>query len=139
MPDTPDGNADTDVMARAVYDIIQLFKTDPALSISFGPGSPSHPHLNPDSLADVRTYVTSPSPVDNVFYSRLIINHFGGTARLTDGPGGVDPETLIVRGTENVAVADASLIPRVPTAHPVGTIMAVADRAADILAGRWQI
>lgn len=137
MPDTPDGNADTDVMARAVYDMIQLFKTDPALSISFGPGSPSHPSLNPDSLADVHTYVTSPSPVDNVYYSRLIINHFGGTARLTDGPGGVDPETLIVRGTENVAVADASLIPRVPTAHPVGTIMAVADRAADILAKRF--
>ncbi len=137
LPDTPDGNEDADVMARAVYDMIQLFQTDPALSISFGPGSPSHPDLNPDSLADVRTYVTSPSPVDNVYYSRLIINHFGGTARLTDGPGGVDPETLIVRGTENVAVADASLIPRVPTAHPVGTIMAVADRAADILAKRF--
>ena len=136
MPDTPEGNADTDLMAQAVFDLIQLFEEDPGLSIAFGPGSPSHPTLNPNSLADVREYVTSPSPVDGVYYSRLIINHWGGTAVLSDGPGGVDPETLILRGTENVAVVDASLIPTIVPAHPVGTIMAVADRAGDILAAR---
>jgi len=42
-----------------------------------------------------------------------------------------------VRGTQNAAVVDASLIPTVVTAHPIGTIMAVADRAGDILAARW--
>ena len=52
-------------------------------------------------------------------------------------PGGVDPTTLILRGTKNVAVVDASLIPTVVPAHPVGTIMAIADRAGDILAARW--
>ena len=123
-------------MAQAVFDLIQLFEEDPGLSIAFGPGSPSHPTLNPDNFDDIRTYVTSPSPVDGVYYSRLIINHWGGTAGSADGPGGVDPETLILRGTENVAVVDASLIPTVVPAHPVGTIMAVADRAGDILAAR---
>jgi len=49
----------------------------------------------------------------------------------------VDPATLVVRGTANVVVVDASLIPTNVPGHPVLTIMAVADRAADILAGRW--
>ena len=135
-PDTPEGQEDIGLMAEAVFDIIQLLQEDPGLGIVFGPGSQSHPNLDPDNFEDIRTYVTSPSPVDGVFYSRLTVNHWGGTARLTDGPGGVDPETLILRGTENVAVVDASLIPTVVPAHPVGTIMAVADRAGDILAAR---
>ncbi len=49
----------------------------------------------------------------------------------------VNPKTLILRGTRNVAVVDASLIPTIVPAHPVGTIMAVADRAGDILTARW--
>jgi choline dehydrogenase-like flavoprotein len=137
LPDTEAGAADTTLMARAVFDMIQLFARDPGLRIAFGPGSASHPHLRPDSLPDVRASVTGPSPVDGVFFNRLITNHFGGTAALSDGPGGVDPATLLLRGTENVAVVDASLIPPIVPAHPVGTIMAVADRAADSLAARW--
>lgn len=137
LPDTEDGAADTTLMARALFDLIQLLARDPGLRIAFGPGGASHPHLRPDSLPDVREYVTGPSPVDGVYFNRLITNHFGGTAALSDGPGGVDPASLILRGTQNVAVVDASLIPSIVPAHPVGTIMAVADRAGDILAARW--
>jgi len=72
-----------------------------------------------------------------VYFSKLTVNHFGGTAALSDGPGGVNPRTLILRGTKNVAVVDASLMPTIVPAHLVGTIMAVADRAGDILAARW--
>jgi cellobiose dehydrogenase (acceptor) len=137
LPATAQGVADTDLMTQAVFDMIQLFMEDPGLQIVFGPGSPSHPHLNPNNIADIHQYVTGPSPVDGVYFNRLIINHYGGTAALSDGPGGVDPGTLIVRNTTNVAVVDASLIPTIVPAHPVGTIMAVADRAGDILAARW--
>jgi cellobiose dehydrogenase (acceptor) len=137
LPDTPDGQADTALMTQAVFDMIQLFAKEPALKIVFGPGGASHPNLNPNSLPDIRIYVTGPGPVDGVYFNRLIINHYGGTVALSDGPGGLDPATLIVRGTTNVAVVDASLIPTIVPAHPVGTIMAVADRAADVLATRW--
>jgi len=137
LPNTAAGDADTTLMAQAVFDMIQLFAQNQNLSIVFGPGSSSHPNLDPNNLADIRTYVTAPQPVDGVFYNKLIINHFGGTAALSAGPGGVDPATLILRGTSNVAVVDASLIPTSVVGHPVGTIMAVADRAADILAARW--
>ena len=122
LPNTPDGSDDTILMAQAVAQ-------NPNMKIVFGPGSSSHPNLDPNNLADIRTYVTAPQPVDGVFYNKLIINHFGGTAALSAGPGGVDPSTLILRGTTNVAVVDASLIPTNVVAHPVGTIMAVADRA----------
>ena len=137
LPDTPDGADDTTLMAQAVFDMIQLFAQNPNLKIVFGPGSSSHPNLSPDSLADIRTYVTGPQPVGGVYFNKLIINHFGGTVALSQGPGGVNPQTLIVRGTRNVAVVDASLIPTSVVGHPVGTIMAVADRAGDILAARW--
>ena len=138
LPDTPDGAADTTLMTQAVFDMIQLFAKEPGLKIVFGPGGASHPNLNPNSMADMRQYVTGPAPVDGVYFNRLIINHYGGTVALSDGAGGVDPATLIVRGTSNVAVVDASLIPKIVPAHPVGTIMAIADRAGDILAARWQ-
>src|SRR5215475_13526889 len=137
LPDTEDGAADTTLMAQAVYDMIQLFAQDPGLQIVFGPGGASHPSLRPDRLADIRQYVTGPAPVDGIYFNRLTINHYGGTAALSDDDGGVDPTTLIVRGTQNVAVVDASLIPTIVTGHPIGTIMAVADRAGDILAARW--
>ena len=137
LPDTPDGTADTTLMAQAVFDMIQLFAQDRGLTIAFGPGSASHPNLRPDRLADIREYVTGPSPVDGVYFNRLITNHFGGTAALSDGAGGVDPATLLLRGMRNVAVVDASLIPTAVVAHPVGTIMAIAERAGDILAARW--
>lgn len=137
LPDTAEGALDTTLMTQAMFDVIQLLAKDPALKIVFGPGSNSHPQLRPDVLADIRRYVTGPSPVNEVFFNRLVTNHWGGTAALTDGPGGVDPATLILRGTTNVAVVDASLIPTNVTAHPVGTIMAVADRAGDMLAARW--
>lgn len=136
LPNTPDGLADTDQMTQAVYNMIQLFEQDAGLKIVFGPGGLSHPNLDPNNIDDVRKYVIGPSPVDGVYFNRLIINHYGGTAPLIDGTGGVDPSTLIVRGTTNVAVVDASLIPTVVPAHPVGTIMALADRAGDILASR---
>lgn len=137
LPDTADGAADTALMTQAVFDMIQLLAQDPGLQIVFGPGGASHPHLRPDRLADIREYVSGPSPVDGVYFNRLTTNHFGGTAPLSDGAGGTDPATLILRGTKNVAVVDGSLLPTIVTAHPVGTIMAVADRAGDVLAARW--
>ena len=137
LPPTPDGEADTDLMTQGVFDMLKLFAKNPALKLVFGPGSASHPNLRPDVMADVRKYVTGPSPVDGVHFDRLVTNHWGGTVALRAGPGGVDPATLVVRGTGNVVVVDASLIPPNVPGHPVLTIMAIADRAGDQLAGRW--
>jgi choline dehydrogenase-like flavoprotein len=137
LADTPEGREDAALMAQAMFDLIALLAQDRSLKIVFGPGGRSHPNLRPDVLSDVRAYVTDDSPVDTVYFSKLVTNHFGGAVALSDGPGGVDPATLLLRGTANIAVVDASLQPTIVPGHPVGTVMAVADRAADILAARW--
>lgn len=61
------------------------------------------------------------------------MNHWVGTCALGTC---VDPRTLIVRGTENVAVVDASLLPGQVWGHPALTLKAVALKAGDTLAAR---
>ncbi len=62
--------------------------------------------------------------------------HPVGTCRLgMDRSSVVDPE-LRVRGVERLRVADASVIPRIVRGHTNAPTLLVAERAADLLAGR---
>ena len=62
-------------------------------------------------------------------------HHQVGTCRMgTDKNAVVDPE-LRVRGVAGLRVVDASVIPLIPNAHPHATILAVAERAAVLIAG----
>ena len=124
---------DLGLMTKVIQQLLSMFRDNPGLELIFGPGGRSHPHLNPDRRRDVREYVAGSGPVDGVYYTRLSINHWGGTCPLRNGPGGVHPATLRVKGTRNIHVVDASLHPAPLSAHPVATIMAVAERASYIL------
>ena len=60
--------------------------------------------------------------------------HPAGTCRMgTDPAAVVDPE-LRVRGITGLRVADASVMPLIPNAHPSATVLAIAERAAALLA-----
>jgi len=59
------------------------------------------------------------------------MNHWAGSCALDHC---VDRDSLIVHGSRNVAVADASLLPHQVWGHPAHTLRAVALKAADILA-----
>ena len=64
--------------------------------------------------------------------------HPAGTCRIghgTDQGAVVDPE-LRVHGITGLRVADASVMPLVPNAHPNATVLAIAERAASLIAGR---
>ncbi|KAK5634589.1 hypothetical protein RRF57_010302 [Xylaria bambusicola] len=60
--------------------------------------------------------------------------HIAGTCRMLPRElGGVVDEKLIVHGTANIRVVDASMIPLEPLGNIQTTVYAVAERAADII------
>ena len=73
-----------------------------------------------------------------VLKTALSIYHPLGTCALLplkDG-GVVDPD-LVVYGTSNLRVVDASIIPILPTAHLQTAVYGVAEMAADIIVRHW--
>jgi choline dehydrogenase len=62
--------------------------------------------------------------------------HYAGTCRIgTDDFAVVDPD-LTVHGVDGLRVADASVMPSVPSANTNATVLAIAERAAALIAGR---
>jgi len=64
--------------------------------------------------------------------------HPAGTCRMGPDPGAgavVDAQ-LRVHGVAGLRVADASVLPTIPNAHPNATVLAIAERAADLISGR---
>ncbi|MFJ4986324.1 GMC family oxidoreductase [Streptomyces sp. NPDC088732] len=59
--------------------------------------------------------------------------HPVGTCRMGEGPGAVVRDDLRLRGIEGLRVADASVIPSIPSANTNATVCAIAERAAELL------
>jgi choline dehydrogenase len=62
--------------------------------------------------------------------------HPAGTCRIGTGTGAVVDTQLRVRGVAGLRVADASVMPVLPNAHPNATVLAIAERAAELISGR---
>jgi choline dehydrogenase len=62
--------------------------------------------------------------------------HPVGTCRLGSDAEAVVDLQLRVRGVDGLRVADASVIPTIPNANPNATVLAIAERAADLIARR---
>jgi choline dehydrogenase len=62
--------------------------------------------------------------------------HPAGTCRMGTGAGAVVDPQLRVAGVAGLRVADASVLPAIPNAHPNATVLAIAERAADLISGR---
>lgn len=59
--------------------------------------------------------------------------HPAGTCRMGTDPAAVVDPQLRVRGITRLRVADASVMPLIPNAHPNATVLAIAERAATML------
>lgn len=57
----------------------------------------------------------------------------GTCAMLPLADGGVLDHKLVVYGTKNIRVVDASMIPLIPRGNIQSTVYAVAERAADLI------
>jgi choline dehydrogenase-like flavoprotein len=70
-------------------------------------------------------------------YVRRTVNSMwhpcGTCAMLPREKGGVVDERLVVYGTANLRVVDASVMPLIPRANPQATVYAVAERVADLI------
>jgi choline dehydrogenase len=62
-------------------------------------------------------------------------NHPCGTAAMGSGPDAVVDPGLNVIGVEGVRVADASVIPVIPTGNTQAAVIAIAERAAEMILG----
>ncbi|MCW2935806.1 MAG: glucose-methanol-choline oxidoreductase [Actinomycetia bacterium] len=60
--------------------------------------------------------------------------HPAGTCRMGTGPGAVTGPELRVHGITGLRIADASVMPVIPNAHPNATVLAIAEKAAAIIA-----
>jgi choline dehydrogenase-like flavoprotein len=78
---------------------------------------------------------TQDSLIDYIKRKSIVLFHGCGTAMMSPKGadwGVLDPD-LRVKGVIGLRVADASAIPYVPSAHPMGPIQALAERAADLI------
>jgi choline dehydrogenase len=85
------------------------------------------PHARGD--ADLLLYIQN---TVGTLYHPVGTCAMGGAVRKTSV---VDPE-LRVRGVQNLRVVDASVMPTVPRGNTNAPVIAIAERAADIIAGR---
>jgi choline dehydrogenase len=59
--------------------------------------------------------------------------HAVGTCRIGTGPGAVTDNDLRVHGLEGLRIADASVMPSLPPANLNATVVAIAEKAADLI------
>jgi choline dehydrogenase len=59
--------------------------------------------------------------------------HPAGTCRMGSGPEAVTDTELRVRGVGGLRVVDASVMPSLPAANPNATVLAIAEKAAELI------
>ncbi len=95
-----------------------------AAQASFGGAVELYPGPDVRTDAALRDYIRR--TVDSYY-------HPVGTCRMGSGDDAVVDPDLRVRGVAGLRVADASVMPLIPNAHPHATILAIAERAAALI------
>ncbi|KAH9475934.1 substrate-specific activator of APC-dependent proteolysis [Psilocybe cubensis] len=105
---------DKTVLIQGLNDIVAGVKNVPGLTM-----------ITPDNTTTITDYVNNYDP------GSLNSNHWVGSCSI----GIVVDENLLVKGTKNLHIIDASVIPSLPVGNPSGTIMSMAEQGvAKVLA-----
>jgi choline dehydrogenase len=115
--------SDLDALVDGVDAVFDLVDSDAFASISAGPMAPDH-RLD---VAERRRFIRQST--DTFFHS-------SGTAAMGTSEQSVVSPQLRVHGIEGLWIADASVIPTLPTSNTLAPVLAIAERAADIIGGR---
>ncbi|KUI56409.1 Oxygen-dependent choline dehydrogenase [Cytospora mali] len=121
--------ADLEVMVRHVQALDTKLRSTTSLSSFLKPdGQRNHPdafHIS--DLEGAKKYVLDTATA--AYHS------CGTAAMLPKDKGGVVDSKLVVYGTENLRVVDASIFPLIPRGNILSSVYAVAEKAADIIKG----
>jgi 4-pyridoxate dehydrogenase len=82
------------------------------------------PKSGDDSDADIEAWIRA---------TAITVNHPSGTCAMGRGENSILDPDLTVRGTERLRVVDASAFPDMLSAHINAAVMAVAERASDLI------
>ncbi|KAF9008074.1 hypothetical protein BDQ17DRAFT_1455887 [Cyathus striatus] len=105
---------DKTIMLQSLKDLVSNLNTVPGLTL-----------ITPDNTTTIENFV------NNYDVNSMNSNHWVGSCSI----GSVVDENTKVKGTNNLFVVDASIIPSLPMSNPHGAIMAMAEQAvAKILA-----
>ncbi|KAL7940798.1 hypothetical protein V8C42DRAFT_206978 [Trichoderma barbatum] len=118
--------ADLEILSRSAIFAETLMGTEPLKSsVLAQPSGKRIPETIPNTLEKAR----------EVVQQRVISNmHLCGTCpMLPRNEGGVVNNRLLVYGTRNLRIVDASVFPLIPVGNIMTTVYAVAERAADLI------
>jgi choline dehydrogenase-like flavoprotein len=113
---------DVDALVEAMDMVMDLAATSAYAELIDRPLMPPGRLSRPDKEAFVREHVSS-------FF------HPCGTAAMGRGPEAVTDPELRVLGVGGLRVADASVFPSIPASNTQAAVVAVAERAADLILG----
>lgn len=121
--------ADLEILARHVQALENKLRASEELSPFFKPdGRRNHPDsFHVGDLEGAKRYV-----LDTATSS---YHTCGSAAMLPREKGGVVDPKLVVYGTQNLRVVDASIFPLIPRGNIMSSVYAVAEKAADIIKG----
>jgi choline dehydrogenase len=115
--------ADLDALVEALDVVLELAAAAAYRSLIAGPAMPPGRLSRADKEAFVRENCST-------------FCHPCGTAAMGTGPDAVVSPDLRVRGLDGLYVADASVIPVIPACDIQAPVIAIAERAADLIGGR---
>jgi len=116
-------------MRDAIRRLLALAAAAPVTAITSGPAF--HPS------AAVPTADSTDDALDTwMLRTASDAQHICGTARMGTGDDAVVDPACRVRGVDRLRVVDASVFPRVPRANTHLAVLAVAERAADLIRRR---
>ncbi|KAL8725822.1 MAG: hypothetical protein Q9166_007109 [cf. Caloplaca sp. 2 TL-2023] len=118
---------DNEILARHVQYMETLVRAEPLASLLKKDGRRIPTDTKVETLDQAKKL--GPQTITSNFHPT------GTCAMMPKEVGGVVDEQLIVHGTTNLRVVDASIIPLEPRANIQSSVYAIAERAADIIKG----
>ncbi|KAK1985563.1 hypothetical protein LZ30DRAFT_809136 [Colletotrichum cereale] len=121
---------DVEILARHVLQIEKLLDHPVLASVRRPDGNRLPADMKVRTLEDVKSAIRR--------YGATNYHPCGTCAMMKDGLGGVVDADLLVRGTSNLRICDASIFPIIPRGNILSTVYAVAEKASKVILASYE-